>query len=160
MEGMADDATLFRSEVRVALTGEHVELVTLPGEDTPVPMGMRDEMASFYGHEPGTYERHAGTLDYLVGAVTACLAANFEAALNGRGVGPAPGELQVTATGDVEVERGVPLLKRIVVRYELAGSDPERRDRVDRAHDRHHRACAVSRSLEAAIDIRTELHVV
>jgi uncharacterized OsmC-like protein len=49
------------------------------------------------------------------------------------------------------------VIRRITVRYRLAGISEDRRDEVERVHGFHTRFCPVARSLEGAIEIRTEL---
>ncbi len=49
------------------------------------------------------------------------------------------------------------MIRRITVRYCLAGVPEERRDEVKRVHGFHARFCPVARSLEGAIEICTEL---
>ncbi len=49
------------------------------------------------------------------------------------------------------------MIRRITVRYRLAGVPADRRDEVERVHGFHARFCPVARSLEGAIEIRTEL---
>lgn len=49
------------------------------------------------------------------------------------------------------------MIRRITVRYRLAGIAADRRDEVERVHGSHARFCPVARSLEGAIEIRTEL---
>ena len=51
----------------------------------------------------------------------------------------------------------MPVIRRVSVEYTLSGTSPEQRDAIERAHEFHHRGCAVSRSLEAAIEIETSL---
>ena len=46
------------------------------------------------------------------------------------------------------------------MRYRLRGVPEDRRADVERVHGFHARACPVHRSLEAAIDMRTELELV
>ena len=52
------------------------------------------------------------------------------------------------------------VIERITVRYRLRGVPPERHAEVERVHGFHARACPVARSLEGAIDVRTELELV
>ena len=61
--------------------------------------------------------------------------------------------------GEIETEDGVLVIKRIHVRYRLA-IPHDRREDVERVHTFHARFCPVARSLEGAIDISTELHLV
>lgn len=64
---------------------------------------------------------------------------------------------EVEAIGDVFDEDHVLVIRRITVRYRLAGVPEDRRDEVQRVHSFHARFCPVARSLEGAIEIRTEL---
>ena len=58
---------VYRSGVRIERLGDGVRRATLP-VDAPVLFGVHDEIASHYGREPGSFEPHAATLDYLVAA--------------------------------------------------------------------------------------------
>jgi organic hydroperoxide reductase OsmC/OhrA len=51
------------------------------------------------------------------------------------------------------------VIRRITVRYRLAVPD-DRREEAERVHGFHARFCPVARSIEAAIDVRTELELV
>jgi uncharacterized OsmC-like protein len=66
---------------------------------------------------------------------------------------------EVQATGEIEKEDGVLVIKRINVHYRLRVPE-DRRKEVERVHGFHARACPVARSLEGAIDITTELELV
>lgn len=70
-----------------------------------------------------------------------------------------PQRYDVEATGEIETEDRVLVIKRIHVRYRLALPD-ERRAEADLVHSFHARFCPVARSLEGAIDISTELELV
>ena len=63
------------------------------------------------------------------------------------------------ARGEVEVEDKVLVLKRIHVTYTLEAPESQR-EVIERAHTHHARFCPVYRSLEAAIEITTELEIV
>lgn len=153
----ADSELLMNTEVRVAITGSPDKLVRLPHSEADVPMGMHDELADFYGAAPGTFTPHASTLDYVVGALTACLAGTFKRALTARGVTIDPEALDVRGVGVIVRDGDVPVIRRVTVEYVLSGTASEDRDAIERAHSVHHRGCAVSRSLEAAIEIDTSL---
>ena len=58
--------------------------------------------------------------------------------------------------GEVEVDDGVLVLRRIHVVYTLRTSE-DNRETAERVHAFHARFCPVYRSLEAAIEITTEL---
>jgi organic hydroperoxide reductase OsmC/OhrA len=62
----------------------------------------------------------------------------------------------VEATGEIELEDKVLVIKRITVRYRLPVPE-DRREEAERVHGFHARACPVARSLEGGIEIRTEL---
>ena len=49
------------------------------------------------------------------------------------------------------------ILKRIRVRYTLAGCPPDKREAAERAHSFHASRCPVARSIEGAIPVTTEL---
>jgi uncharacterized OsmC-like protein len=148
-----------RIRVGVALTPGPDKLVTLPSESAPAAMGMHDELAEFYGAQPGSFEPRASTLDYVVGALVACLAGTLRRALVARGIKLAPEDLQTTGVASIVVVDQVPTIRAVEVSYVLANTDPADREKIDRAHAVHHRACAVSRSLEAAINISTNLRL-
>jgi organic hydroperoxide reductase OsmC/OhrA len=57
------------------------------------------------------------------------------------------------------LEDKVLVIRRITVRYRL-GVPEGRREDVERVHSFHARFCPVARSLEGAIDVRTELELV
>lgn len=136
------------------------KLVSFPVDGAEATMGLSAGLADFYGAEAGTFMPHASTLDYVVGATAGCLLGTFRRALAARKVPFAADDLAADAIGEVVLEDGVPQLKRIVVRYRLKVMPEVNLDSVERAHAVHHRGCAVSRSLEAAIDIRTELELI
>ncbi len=60
------------------------------------------------------------------------------------------------ATGEVELEGTVLVLKRVHVRLELRAA-PEHRETAERVHGLYADACPLYRSLRAAIGITTEL---
>ena len=66
------------------------------------------------------------------------------------------GTLVAYATGEVELEGTVLVLKRIHVRMELRAPDSQR-EVAERAHGIYADSCPVYRSLKAAIAITTEL---
>ena len=66
------------------------------------------------------------------------------------------GRLVGEVRGDVETDDGVLVLRRIHVVYTLQAA-PGQRETIERVHGFHARFCPVYRSLEAAIQITTEL---
>ena len=61
--------------------------------------------------------------------------------------------------GEVEADDKVLILRRIHVRYKLR-APADQREVIERVHGMHARYCPVYRSLEAAIDITTELELI
>lgn len=61
--------------------------------------------------------------------------------------------------GEVEADDKVLVLRRIHVLYKLRAS-ADQRETIERVHEMHARFCPVYRSLEAAIDITTELELI
>jgi len=59
------------------------------------------------------------------------------------------------ARGEIELDDNVLIIKRIHVEYSGVDIPEERRDAADRALATHQRACPVSRSIEAAIQVTT-----
>jgi uncharacterized OsmC-like protein len=63
------------------------------------------------------------------------------------------------ATGEVELEGKVLVLRRVHVKLELRAA-PEHRETAERVHGFYADSCPLYRSLKAAIDITTELVLV
>ncbi|HYT80250.1 MAG TPA: hypothetical protein VEQ37_13565 [Actinomycetota bacterium] len=60
-------AVAYTSRVRIERLAGGTRRASLP-VDQPVLFGVHDEIAEHYKKEPGTFEPHASTLDYLVAA--------------------------------------------------------------------------------------------
>jgi uncharacterized OsmC-like protein len=65
-----------------------------------------------------------------------------------------------TAEGEIEVEDGVLVIKRIRVHYTLKGCPPEKRDAAERAHAHHASRCPVHKSIGDCIPMTTELQFI
>ena len=63
------------------------------------------------------------------------------------------------ATGEVEVDDGVLVIKRIHVRYDLRIDPDADREKVERAFSHHMPRCPVYRSIGAAVEITTSLEL-
>jgi uncharacterized OsmC-like protein len=74
-----------------------------------------------------------------------------------RGIDASGGNLVSTAEGDIEVENGVLIIKRIRVHYMLAGCPPDMREAAERAHLHHPLRCPVYQSIGSCIAITTDL---
>ena len=86
------------------------------------------------------------------------MAGTFAGALEGRHIDVDPKRNEVEATGEIETEDGVLVIKRIRVDYRLAVPQDRRAD-VERVHGVDARFCPVARSLAGAIDITTHLEL-
>jgi uncharacterized OsmC-like protein len=69
------------------------------------------------------------------------------------------GRLIGDAVGEVEVEDGVLVLKRVHVTYRLRVAPGADRERIQRAFDRHMPRCPVYRSIGGAVAITTSLAI-
>jgi uncharacterized OsmC-like protein len=155
---MPEHEVLYRTNAHVEAQGRDKRVVFLV-DGAEALMGLSGDLANFYGGIPDSYVPHATTLDYVAGAAGACLLGTFRRALSARGITVSDNSLTAEVIGEVEVHDDVPLLKRITVRYRLSAPPGADESAIARAHNVHHRACAVSRSLEAAIAITTELEI-
>ena len=77
----------------------------------------------------------------------------FAGALRARGIDPTG--LVGHARGEIELEGKVLVIKRIHVSYTGVEVPEDKREAAERALATHHRACPVSRSIEAGIEIST-----
>jgi uncharacterized OsmC-like protein len=146
------------SRIRIKRLGGPQRLAYLPAEDNPVAFGVHSEVAQHYGVDPAQYPPHATTLDYVVAATGGWLAGTFAGALEARQIEVDPERYEVQATGEIETDDGVLVIKRIKVDYRLAVSADRRAD-AERVHNIHARFCPVARSLGGAIDISTHLEL-
>jgi uncharacterized OsmC-like protein len=80
-------------------------------------------------------------------------------ALEARGIVASGGQLTAVANGEVEVDAGVLVLRRIHVVFDLKGTAPEQVEAAQRAHEAVKMKCPVYRSLYRAIDITTALNL-
>jgi len=59
---------VYRSEATIERVKGPLRRAHLPGETAPVLFGVHGAIAQHYGREPGTYEPHATTIDFVVAA--------------------------------------------------------------------------------------------
>lgn len=79
----------------------------------------------------------------------------FGGALEARQINASQGLLTAEATGEIEKEDGVLVIRRIHVVYTLE-ADEAQRETIERVFQMHARYCPVYRSLYRAIEITTE----
>ncbi|MFV2044234.1 MAG: OsmC family protein [Anaerolineales bacterium] len=80
-------------------------------------------------------------------------------ALEARDIPAGEGRLTSEATGEVELDDKILVVKRIHVKYTLK-LDPEKREAAERAHELHARYCPVARTIRNCVDITTSLEMV
>lgn len=149
------DAPLYVSHVTVRMGEQGDKLATMPSGAEEVVMGTHGAIAEHLGAGAG-HRPHNTTLDYVVAATVACLAGTFTRGAKARGIEVTDDTYAIEGDGDVHLDRDVLVLKRIVVRHTLRVA-PEQREAAERLHDVYQRGCAVSRSIEAALEIDSEL---
>ena len=87
----------------------------------------------------------------------------FGGALEARGIPAGDGYLHPESTGELEIEIGTLVIKRVHVRYFLnvtASLLVEKRDAIQRAFDLHHDSCPVYKSIHKCVDITKELDLI
>lgn len=148
------------TKVAVQPALSRTKLVTVPVDKEAVPMGVQGAVARHYGLEDGTYEAHATTLDYLIGATTACLTGTFGGRLAPLGQSTLDGMLKVEGEGDLVREGGTLKVAAVRVHYELTLAEGVSEDEVRRAHANHHRFCPMALTVGNCVDITTDLTIV
>jgi uncharacterized OsmC-like protein len=133
-----------------------LKIVYLRQECEPVAMGVHGPIAEHYHLAEGTFRPRASTLDYVVGATAACLTGTLNTALQAREIATDGGRLTVEAEGNVEIEDGVLVIKRIRVVARLRADD-SKQAAAERVVGAYASKCPVYRSLMKAIDITTTL---
>jgi uncharacterized OsmC-like protein len=156
VEAAASSAVVYRSHVRVEPGAAKLKLVYLPQEETAIPMGVHGAIAAHYKLEDGAFTPRASTLDYIVGATAGCLMGTLNGALQARGIPTGDGRLTGEAVGEIEVDAGVLVIRRIRLTAHLRAPE-EHRDTVDRVASVYPAQCPVYRSLHTAIAISTQL---
>jgi organic hydroperoxide reductase OsmC/OhrA len=147
---------VYVSKIQVEPRTGGLKMVHLPVDTEPVPMGMFGAVAEHYKVPEGTYTPHATALDYVVGAAAACLMGTLNRALQVRKIATDSGRLTSEAFGEVEVEDGVLVIRRIRIVVHLCAPESQR-DAVERVIPVYASGCPVYRSIHKAIDITTEL---
>lgn len=79
--------------------------------------------------------------------------------LEARDIPAGDGRLQSDAVGEVEVEGGVLVIKRMRVRHRLRVASGADRHTIERVYELHTEKCPVARSIGGCVDISTELEL-
>jgi uncharacterized OsmC-like protein len=147
---------VYRSEVRIEREKGPLRRAYLPAEPEPVIFGVHGAIAEHYKVQPEAFPPHATTLDYIVAAAAGWLTGTFGGALEARQISASIDRLVGEASGEIEKEDGVLVIKRIHVKLKLKANE-EHRATAERVHGMYAERCPVYRSLVAAIAITTEL---
>lgn len=154
-------STTYVTRVHVTRRTPPLRVVTLEATGDAITFGMPGWQSDFYNMPAdGEQARYAGTWDYLLASLASCLTGTLGTALTARGIASDGDHLSADAEGEVEVDDGVLVMKRVRVRYRLAGVGDDKHDAAERAHRVHARACGLARTLSAGIDITTQLELV
>jgi uncharacterized OsmC-like protein len=148
---------VYRSHSRIERVKGPLRRAYLPSEAEPVHFSVHGAIAEHYfkGSIPDL-EPHATTLDYIVASAAGWLVGTFGGALEARQIPAGEGLLSGDATGEVEKEEGVLVIRRIHVTLRLK-TDQANREVADRVAGMFHDRCPVYRTLKPAIAMTTDL---
>ena len=118
------------STVRIERQVGSLRLAYLPAEAEPVQFGTHAAVAAHYGVRGAVPDPHATTLDYIVASTAGWLVGTLGGALEARKVDASRGKLTADVRGEVELEDGVLVIRRIHVAYGLAAPEDARRGRA------------------------------
>ena len=148
------------SRVRVEPFDGPLRRIHLPAEPEPLIIGSHGALAAHYGYPTEAPYARTSALDLLVAAVTGCLSGTLAGALRARGIDVEAGTLVTESAADIAPEDdGVLVVRRIEVHHRLCLASEDQRAPAERAHAVHARACAVHRSVAAAVPVVTTLEI-
>jgi uncharacterized OsmC-like protein len=150
------NVVIYRSQVTVDLGRGATKMVHLPAEETDVPMGLHGPIAEHYQVPQTAFVPHATTLDYIVGAVTACLTGTLSRALAGKKIRTMGGRLRVEGAGEIESDEGTLVIRRIQIVAFLQCEDAQKGDAEDIIAS-YALGCPVYRTLYKSIEITSRL---
>jgi uncharacterized OsmC-like protein len=155
----SSDPVVYRSRIKIERQQGPVRLAWLPAETDPVVFGVHSEIAEHYNVPPDMFPSRATTIDYVVAGAAGWLTGTFAGALEARQVDAGNGKLSSEATGEIEMDGDVLLIRRIRVNYKLR-APASVRETIERVHEMHAHYCPVARSLSPGIDITTALELI
>lgn len=148
---------LYISEVSVMRVKGPLRRAELPARKDPIWFGVHGGAAKHYGVSAQESDPTTTTLDYLLAAAVGSLTGTLGSALEERQIPAGDGRLSAEGRGEIGLDEGVLVVRRIEVRYTLR----LREDDVEtamRVHDAHADRCPVARTLAGCVEILTELH--
>jgi uncharacterized OsmC-like protein len=155
----AKSPVVYRSQIRLERIKGPIRKAYLPAEPEPVTFGVHGDIAEHYKVSPAVVEPHATTLDYIVAATAGWLTGTFGGALEARQIDASYGRLLSETEGEIELEDGVLVIRRIHVQLILKAT-PADYETALRVHGFFADRCPVYRTLKSAIQITTELVLV
>ncbi len=146
-----------RNKVQKEPGKSKIKRIRFDGFADDVRMGVHGGIADFFGIKPD--EPLPSTLDYVVAAVSGCLAGTVAGAMEARGISGGPENLETIATGKIEEIDGKMLLTSISVRYKLK-IPKDKRPNMEKALEHHEDRCPVSASIRRGITIEWQADIV
>ena len=144
----------------------NIVIHTLPGPDSvavlpggvDVVYGVHGAIAKHHGVDLAQTDPHPSTIDHVVAATGASLAATLSSMLTSRGILTDDGFFHTSVTARVVLDNGVLILETIDVHYVLEVLYRQR-DSAIHAHELHAQHCPLARSLGAGVTISTSLEL-
>ena len=137
-----------------------VRIAHLPGEPQPVFFSAHTAIAEHYKIQPvKLIGSHASTIDYVVAATAGGMLGTFGNALEARHVNASNGRLVGDVTGEVAVDHGVLVIRRIHLAMRLEAPESAR-PLVDRVHGFYAMKCPLYRTLRRAIKLSSSYELI
>jgi uncharacterized OsmC-like protein len=153
------DEVVYTSRVKVERIKGPLRRTYVPAEEEPIYFSVHSEIAEHYGIDTEIHEPHKTTLDMLVASTATWLTGTLGGALVARGIPADEGRLHSKASGEIEKDGNILVVRRIHVTYYLK-ADAEKMDKIERAHQFHAKNCPVARTIWDCVDITTSLELV
>ena len=154
-----DEKVVYVSNVKVERIKGPLRRTYVPAEEEPIYFSVHSEIAEHYGIDTEVHEPHKTTLDMLVASTATWLTGTLGGALEARGIPAGEGWLYSKATGEIEKDGNVLVVRRIHVTYYLK-VDSEKHEKARRAHRLHADSCPVARTIRDCVAITTELELI
>jgi uncharacterized OsmC-like protein len=151
---------VYISKSRIERKQGPLRIAHLPGEPQPVTFSVHGAIAQHYKVDPAKLkESHSSTIDYVISATAGWMMGTFGGALEARHIDASNGKLIADVTGEVEVEEGVLVIRRIHVAMRIAVPEAAR-EIVERTHGMYAMHCPLYRTLHKAIQLTSSVEVV
>jgi uncharacterized OsmC-like protein len=134
-----------------------IKRIHFEGVSEPARMGVRGGVAEFFKLTPD--EPLPSTLEYVAGAIGACLTGTLAGALEARGLDATGAHLEAGTEATIEEIDGKLLLTSVKVHYRIR-APKEKHEAVERALEIHEARCPVSESVRRGITIECSGEIV